>query len=412
VVAAIAADYGRLREIERQASTSRLYDKAKWASGRARQIAGEDVIGFLSRSAIIPKYGFPVDVVELDLQKAHADPAAKDVLLQRDLSVAVAEFAPTCELVANKRVWRSMGVKRVPERPLARYSYKMCRQHDGFVAWKTDEQVEPALPCGCAMPPAGEFLSPRFGFVGSLRPKEPVRRPARMFTTRPHFLGLVRPAEAMGRTHGPVRFYPASPGEMAVVCEGRRGLGFFICVECGAGFSSLARDLAKGHTTPYGGTCTERLARTSLGHVFTTDVLRLDFPQPPFEVEGANGGPWFANSLAYALLEGAAECLDVPTTDIGVTIQGSTAGGIPGVVLYDNVPGGAGLVARLEDATVFRKSVLAARARVAGTCGCGEDTSCYGCLRSYRNQHVHQHLRRGPVAQYLTWLLDEWPEPA
>jgi len=42
-----------------------------------------------------------------------------------------------------------------------------------------------------------------------------------------------------------------------------------------------------------------------------------------------------------------------------------------------------------------------------GTCSgniitdCGEDTSCYGCLRSYRNQFVHQNLQRGPVFNFL-----------
>jgi len=36
-----------------------------WAGARAKTIAEEDVLSFLSRKAVIPKYGFPVDVVEL-----------------------------------------------------------------------------------------------------------------------------------------------------------------------------------------------------------------------------------------------------------------------------------------------------------------------------------------------------------
>ncbi len=410
VVASVSSDYRRLGVLERESSQNRSYDKAKWARGRAQQIAGEDVISFLSRSAVIPKYGFPVDVVELDIQKTNADPAAKDVMLQRDLSLAVAEFAPTCEVVANKKVWRSIGIKTMPERPLARYTYKVCTQHDGFVAWKADEQDEPALPCGCGGQRCGEFLSPRFGFIASGTPKDPVRRPARMFTTRPRFLGLVRPADQIGRAHGPVRFFPTSPGQMAVVCEGRRGLGFLICTRCGAGFSTLSAEIADGHEDPYGKPCDGTLRRMALGHVFTTDVLRFDFPLPPFPDEDQDGGTlWFAHSLAYSLLEGAAQTLDVPATDISVTVQCREPGAMPGVILYDNVPGGAGLVARLEDSETFRESLIAAHTRVAGACGCDEDTSCYGCLRSYRNQYAHPHLRRGPVARYLTWILDGWP---
>jgi hypothetical protein len=47
----------------------------------------------------------------------------------------------------------------------------------------------------------------------------------------------------------------------------------------------------------------------------------------------------------------------------------------------------------------------AAYRRVEGGCECGEDTSCYGCLRSYRNQYAHTQLRRGPVKRYLRDML-------
>ena len=61
-------------------------------------------------------------------------------------------------------------------------------------------------------------------------------------------------------------------------------------------------------------------------------------------------------------------------------------------MLYDNVPGGAGLVAQLEEPTVFSQVLANARRRVQGNCGC--DSSCYGCLRSYRNQFAHPYLDR------------------
>jgi len=46
--------------------------------------------------------------------------------------------------------------------------------------------------------------------------------------------------------------------------------------------------------------------------------------------------------------------------------------------------------------------------RVSSNCGCDESTSCYGCLRSYRNQFAHQYLQRGPVVHYLEVLLSKW----
>ena len=60
-------------------------------------------------------------------------------------------------------------------------------------------------------------------------------------------------------------------------------------------------------------------------------------------------------------------------------------------MLFDTVPGGAGGAIRI--ATHFREVLLAARKRVEN-CECGEETSCYGCLRTYRNQTRHDLLVR------------------
>ena len=54
------------------------------------------------------------------------------------------------------------------------------------------------------------------------------------------------------------------------------------------------------------------------------------------------------------------------------------------------MPGGAGLVAQLHQESVFEEVLANARQRVQGNCGC--DSSCYGCLRSYRNQFAHPYL--------------------
>jgi hypothetical protein len=57
--------------------------------------------------------------------------------------------------------------------------------------------------------------------------------------------------------------------------------------------------------------------------------------------------------------------------------------------------------------------IEAAHARVANCPNkCGETTSCYACLRSYRNQYCHEVLTRGPVADYLVQLLEQTAEGA
>ena len=189
---------------------------------------------------------------------------------------------------------------------------------------------------------------------------------------------------------------------MVVLCEGRRGNGFYICDQCGAGF----RERKNQHSTPYGEKCSGTIEQVSLGHEFVTDVLQIQFL---LGLQQDNvDGIWFGYSLAFALVEGAAEVLEVPVNDLSATVAYSNDRVIPPIILYDNVPGGAGLVASLEDKDKLRDCLEAALIRVNGGCGCGENDSCYGCLRSYRNQFAHQHLRRGPVMRYLKTLLELW----
>ena len=126
--------------------------------------------------------------------------------------------------------------------------------------------------------------------------------------------------------------------------------------------------------------------------------------------EGWRGCVWFSYSLAYALLSGVTDRLGVPPEDLNVTVKHSDGDPIyvyP-ILVYDNVPAGAGLVSRLEDQEFMKECLQSALERVSGGCGCGEDTSCYGCLRSYRNQFVHERLQRGPVKRYIEALLGEW----
>jgi hypothetical protein len=402
--AEISSDYRIVEELETSAASKRDYRTADWAKARANTIAEEDVLSFLSRKAVIPKYGFPVDVVELDTQRTQQNQEAFEVLLQRDLSIAISEFAPTSKLVANKKEWTSYGLKRVAEKEWPRKFYKRCARHNVFFRWERG-QPEPVTPCGDRLT-VFEYVIPRFGFVTNRdKPREPKSRPARVFSTRPYF------ARPLGSDPGTITIPPnspmitmrkASPGLMVVLCEGRRGEGFYICSACGAGF----RKREKAHKTPYGQDCHGTLEQVSLGHEFVTDVLQLQFhPKPDGDMEAV----WFAYSLAYALVEGAAEVLEVPSTDLNATVAHGWEQSVPPIILYDNVPGGAGLVAQLEKERVLRDCLEAAQKRVRGNCGCDEGTSCYGCLRSYRNQFAHEKLQRGAVKHYLDGkILSVW----
>ena len=368
VEAEVCADYLDMENFRQE-----LFNQHKGTNrveARMKTIAGEQTLNFLSRKAVIPKYGFPVDVVELDTRPQVGNPTG--VSLQRDLSQAIAEYAPGGKVVANKLEWESCGIKKVPgkEWPIRHYQYDDARN---FEQWN---EGAPSVPHG-----SRKYLTPEFGFVTPLftKPKEPHGRVQRLYTTRPFFQGFGKNAQLETQTILGVQVTKALPGTLVILCEGWNREGFYICRSCGTHMTGT-----KGtHKSPSDSECSGTLDRFSLGHELVTDVVRLQFPQLT--------GEWDAYSVAYAVLLGAAETLDVPDADLNVTITGSSTGE-SAIVLYDNVPGGAALVAQLEQESIFKEMLHNARQRVQGNCGC--DSSCYGCLRSYRNQFAHPHLDR------------------
>jgi hypothetical protein len=114
-------------------------------------------------------------------------------------------------------------------------------------------------------------------------------------------------------------------------------------------------------------------------------------------------GFWY--SLLYAILEGASDSLDIDRQDADGCFH--PTGGDPStqsILLFDDVPGGAGHVKRIIQNENTIIEILKCTLSKLKNCNCGGgtgDTSCYGCLRNYRNQFCHNQLKRGTVIQYL-----------
>ena len=71
-------------------------------------IKDTDILSFLSRKSILPKYGFPVDSVELFTSPAsYSFQNTSKLRLSRDLAIAIAEYAPDSEVIADGKLYRS-----------------------------------------------------------------------------------------------------------------------------------------------------------------------------------------------------------------------------------------------------------------------------------------------------------------
>ena len=374
----------------------------------------QQTINFLASSGIIPKYGFPVDVVKLDIRNNAIE--AKEVDLSRDLKMAISEYAPGSEVIAAGKVWKSHSLNRIRDKEWPTYKYYECPDckrtslPDG-VTTMDDTDDEKFVPCSCGKQmKAHKFVVPIFGFSTSWIEKAKKvgeNRPKRFYPTKVQFGGFdeldpyqkeERREEEIHIADKTINSIYSPQGKLVVMNKGINDAGLFICKYCGYAQSTL-QDFT--HKNRMGKECPNKYAyNAALGHIFTSDILRLEFPVK-YVKQIPDRDQW--STLLYALLEGASDALGISRDDINGCLDRSYKH--PAIILFDEAAGGAGHVKRIYGNL---KSVLkAAYKRVDGHCGCGEETTCYGCLRNYRNQLDHEILARGMAKEYLEWILLE-----
>ncbi|MCE5258103.1 MAG: DUF1998 domain-containing protein [Chloroflexi bacterium] len=371
-------------------------------------IKDEYLITFLSRHNVLPKYGFPVDVVELQL--LHHSDEASALELSRDLRIALSEYAPSSQIVAGGYLWTSRYIKRFPDRQWRRYHYAICGHCQRYQSLQAEPNLAITHCTSCGQPVPlknrGDFIIPQFGFMSEYSTKldKPGEaRPEKTYTTRTYFNGKSTERKTIelplrGIT---VTAAAATDGELAVINHANHR-HFKICNMCGYAVRG-EETYQVPHQTPWGSECRNKYGLVDLGHEFTTDILQIRFEG----YSDINNGFWL--SLLYALLEGTTHALDIERQDIdGVLYRYQSDNARPMLVLFDDVPGGAGHVRRIADSANQLKQVLSTTLDMLGLCTCGGETgdaSCYGCLRNYKNQFCHNDLKRGPVIRFLTSLL-------
>ena len=393
------------REMEEQASAERNYTLAGVYSRVINTFEKRYLLSELSSKNVLPKYGFPVDTVEL--RTSHiGHPSAARLELDRDLRLAISDYAPGGQVVAGGFLWESGGLYRFPNRDFPRWHYATCT-----CGWY-EEGLEPLDVDKCPIchrsgvraPRPRQYIIPEFGFVAKkTQPTRPRRRPRRSYTGAVHLIesSLESDPELIElESGGALAHTYAEGGELAVINAGTYHQGFRVCGWCGAGEPASPGQASKSqHSHPLTGRpCNGYWEWVDLGQRFQTDVLRLQFTAasilPSTDV-------WWG--LLYAILEAGSDRLGIARDDVGGTLHFGGQGA-PTLVLYDDVPAGAGHVRAIREELY---AILEdARDRVH-SCECGPETSCYRCLRNFRNQRMHDRLRRGAVADLLDDLLGE-----
>lgn len=405
-------------EKELEASRRRKDDEAagSWSRslrnfrcGKEDNCGKKSLISFLVRNNVLPKYGFPVDTVEL-IPDLSATGKGKSLQLARDLQLAIAEYAPGAEVVADGKMYVSRYIRKLPgknaghswETGLYCPSCPSCGQPN-FTKDPITSDGRECVSCHQVIRRYSwrRTLEPRMGFCAEKEDRPvPMHRPERDFKTDDCYIGdphrnLIRAKEftVNGQT---VRIESTSNDSLVVIGQSV----YRVCAVCGF---AKENELPLQHPNMRGYICVNQAGKGTdylLSHDFKTDVAKITF-------FSASAADWDTMcSVLYALLEGLSREMEIERTDIKGCLFSTFSEGmlLHSVVLYDAVAGGAGHVRRLvtEDGNAFRRVLLRALS-VVEQCGC--DSSCYHCLRNYYNQKLHDLLDRKKAAEFLReWM--------
>jgi len=409
----VRTDLLALDEAREKAATEQQYRFAEALKFQANTLLKQHLLGFLARRNVLPKYGFPVDVVPLDLSRS-SEQEARRLELDRDLTLAISDYAPGAQVVAAKKLWTSLGLKTQPEREWPSKQWAVCKRCG---AYREDLLTLPEHCRVCGSPEVdgrhtGTAITPVFGFVGGVGSERPAEsRPSAKWSTESYFAEYRAedPSEyedvpALGREGVIVSRRVSRQGRIVVLNRGPNGRGFRLCHRCGYGLPAPAT--APGQRAPReqghvnirkGGDakCGGWLSAAHLAHEFLTDVVEVR--------TSIATGPDTARSVLYALLEGAA-VLSIKRDEIDGTLHTYQSSGSKSFVLYDAVPGGAGHAQRISQQL---PQVIDYALRRLESCECGPETACYKCLRAYTNQAWHEVLSRGAAIDLLRQLVPE-----
>ncbi len=362
-----------------------------------------DLIDFLVRSGVLPKYGFPVDVVEL--RPNTVNDTKQTVELQRDLQLGISEYAPGAEVVADGNVYRSRYIAK-DRRKTADWEiyYTATCPHCGIINFskKPVDTEQFCVACGKSIDSGWKKnIEPRKGFIvgiddsdvvpaGSRKPKKYHRGDIiYLGDTERHELGI----STFEFGDRQIVLHSTANDSLMISCDAE----FNVCEFCGYAKSRKEQKkwgfvIEEKHKTSYGNDCANtKLKLYRLSHIFKTDVVQLIFS------DDADYATML--STLYALLRAASLVLDIESTDINGCLYTSTGNVRYSIILYDSVPGGAGHIHRIAaDESVFRNVIHQAFA-LCNDCECSP--SCYKCLRDYYNQDVHAVLNRKAVVKFL-----------
>jgi hypothetical protein len=397
------------------------------------------VIESLSDQQFLPSYGFPIGVHRLQVldkdEKTGRVREEDQYRLERASVLAIGEYVPGSRLLAGGKVITSRGLIKSWQgetSPGQTGRLCVCINKHRFYGLAGAPTACPVCGETARQQPDETLLLVKHGFSTAAW-EPPVRgtEVERIYSAEPMSLAfrgegasnLLRRSNFHGIRNFDLKYRP--DGELLVVNRGEYELGFAVCLRCGyadsewnkrratgldtlpSGFDSHAplRDDDPRHTCRKQGEPYLPVHRFQmLGARQVTDALQAEFGFLGPDATNAA----LVQSLGYALLQGGCRVLGLDSREMGLlAVPTGNDGSEWAVVLYDNVPGGAGHVRQLlecpdEWLTEARRVLYVSEAHHRRC-----DTACLECLMSFDTQTAYSRfgfVRRDALRQLDTAL--------
>lgn len=388
----------------------------------------------------IPSYSFPKNVVrffvEKESERGKNAPRDVDYSPERDIAVALSEYAPGRFVTIDKKIYRSGGIYSNPrpkgyEANQAEYYFNskdyysdiyFCTECNWF-GKKYEDAVDGLCPyCGATVD-RRKMLRP-WGFAPVKG--DPVRHEDEdeefTYTEAPYYSYVPDSSDRFtSYKTSNIRFIELSDKNVLTVNMGKKKNGFNICKKCGG--AEVASDNDTGNyafSQPYhdnrplcrhDGTVETNVL---LGYEFLTDMFMLDISYDSNKLVGMKTSE--ERSILRAAVTTLHEAIKkAASLELGIDYNEINGGWRPKMnpdghshiemFFYDNLTSGAGYSSMIG--SILDKVLIRAR-HILSDCECSR--ACKNCLDNFYNQRNHSLFDRHLGLQLLNYAeCNEYP---
>lgn len=388
---------------------------------------------------VLPRYAFPIDVATFNVFDKERSTPYRPIMKfapSQGLPVALSQYAPGKQVWISGKCYTSGAIYS----PMSedrfhawqnRRLYRECSECGFAETVKIDQglghnHVSDCYACGSleTFGPTRYWLRPP-GFAHPLGMEEvtsPDDMPETSYATRAK---LVMPTPADDDkwiwANDRIRAMP-NRQHLLVSNTGPKQEGYNYCTLCGLIESSAegSASIFSPHLKPFPHkepTCSG--SRTSrhivLGTDFITDIALFSIRvEAPLKLKpGYFPTDVALRTVSEALAKAACAMLEVEPGELmaeyrPALTQAGKVGLEAEIFLYDTLPGGAGFSRQLADhgLELFQRALT-----IMKTCREDCDSSCYRCLRSFKNKFEHGQLDRHVGAELVEFLLTDHMQP-